>query len=148
MVWYEDLNDCDYFGKEHAKTLTAIGWLENGKEFSADKIPKNVYEKLCELRKNPWGFAVFRGFHECDLCQFQFEFQSERGSSNIFIPHKGKIYVCPDLITHYINTHFYCPPREFIEAVYLCPPMRSMEYLKKMLENGGRELVELMKRHK
>ena len=144
-MWYEDLTECDYFGEEYAKILTTVGWLENGKSFQKSTIPRDVFLKLVEFKKYPWTFAIFCGFHECDLCQFQFESESESGVSNIFIPHKRKIYVCPELITHYINTHFYLPPREFIEAVYLCPPMRSMEYLKKIVENGGRELVRLMK---
>jgi hypothetical protein len=84
---------------------------------------------------------MFCGMHECDFCQFQ----GGVGGNNIFIPHNGKIYVCPELITHYINAHQYLPPNEFIEAVSICPPMRSMDYLKKMLENGGRDLVKLSK---
>lgn len=147
-MWYEDLSKCDYFGEEHANILTSVGWLENKKTFPTGVIPKGFYDKLCELSINPWRFAVFRGFHQCDLCQFQFEYRGERGSSNIFIPHSEKIYVCPELITHYINAHFYRPPREFLEAVSVCPPTGSMEYLKKMLENGGRHLVELMKENK
>ncbi|HRH44635.1 MAG TPA: hypothetical protein PKY82_23565 [Pyrinomonadaceae bacterium] len=147
-MWYEDLTQCDYFGEQYPKFLTAIGWLENGKPYSTDTIPRDVYTKLCEFSKNPWTFAVFMGHHLCDLCQFQFENDSAKGVSNIFIPHNGKIYVCPELITHYINNHFYLPPREFIEAVYVCPPQGSMEYLKKMLENGGRELVKMMKENK
>ena len=147
-MWYEDLTECDYFGKEHVKVLSAIGWLKSKKDFPTGNIPKTIYEKLCELNKNPWSFAVFMGFHECDLCKFQFEFQGEKGSTNLFIPHNRKIYACPELITHYINAHFYCPPREFLGAVFACPPMRSMEYHKKMLENGGREIVELIKKYK
>lgn len=143
-MWYEDLSECDYFGEDYSKILKAVGWLENGRDFVTGTIPKDVYSKLCEFSKNPWTFAVFAGPHECDLCQFGGQF----GISNIFIPHNGKIYVCPELITHYINNHFYLPPREFIEAVYLCPPIRSMEYLKKILENGGRQLVKLMKENK
>ncbi len=147
-MWYADLTKCDYFGKEHAETLTAVGWLENGKTYQTNKIPKSIYEKLCEFNKNPWSFSAFMGFHQCDLCQFQFEHQGEKGINNLFVPQSGKIYVCPELITHYINAHFYCPPREFLEAVFTCPPMRSMEYHKKMLENGGRELIKLIEKYK
>lgn len=130
-MWYEDLTECDYFGEEYLKVLTAVGWLESKKTFPIGKTPKDVFLKLIKFKKNPWTFAMFCGLHQCDLCQFQFEIESAIGISNIFIPHKGKIYVCPELITHYINAHLYLPPREFIEAIYLCPPMRSMEYLKK-----------------
>jgi hypothetical protein len=144
-MWYEDLAQCDYFGEEYTTILTAVGWLENKKPFETGAIPRDVFFKLVEFKKNPWSFIAFCGYHECDLCQFQFESESPSGINNLFIPHKEKIYVCPELITHYINAHSYLPPREFVEAVYLCPPMRSMEYLKKMLENGGRSLVKTAK---
>ena len=144
-MWYEDLSECDYFGEEYAGILTAIGWLQNGREFSTGTISNDAYFKLLEFKKKPWTFAMFCGFHQCDLCQFQDEKESPTGISNIFIPGNGKLYVCPELITHYINSHFYLPPKEFLEAVDLCPPQGSMEYLKKMLENGGRDLVKLMK---
>ena len=100
---YEDLSECDYFGEEYAKILKSVGWIETEKDFQVGAIPKDVYFKLCELQKNPWMFAMFCGFHECDLCQFQ----GETEISNIFIPHNNKIYICPELITHYINAHSY-----------------------------------------
>ncbi len=140
-MWYEDLSQCDYFGEELSETLTAIGWLENDKPFSKGKISQDFYDKLCELSKNPWTFSMFCGIHECNLCQFE----GKAGLNNIFIPHNNKIYICPELITHYINSHHYLPPNEFIEAVLACPPMRSMDYIKKMLENGGRKLVRFIK---
>jgi hypothetical protein len=140
-MWFEDLTKCDYFGEEYAEILTAVGWLENEKPFATGKVPIDFFEKLSELQKNPWTFAFFCGFHECSICQFK----GKSGIKNIFIPHNKKIYVCPELITHYINNHFYLPPDEFIEAVLNCPPQKSMEYLKKMLENGGRDLVKTLK---
>ncbi len=144
-MWYEDLTQCDYISKEYESILTAIGWLENGKDFSTGSIPKDVYLKILELSKIQWSFATYRGYHYCDLCRFQFEHCGGQGDSNIFVPGNGKVYVCPSLITHYINTHFYLPPREFIEAVYLCPPIHSIEYLKKIEENGGKAIAELIR---
>jgi hypothetical protein len=66
------------------------------------------------------------GYHECDLCL------SERkgGITNLFIPGDGFLYVCPELILHYINDHQYSPPVEFCEAVLACAPMNSSDYLK------------------
>ncbi|MGW0731163.1 DUF7919 family protein [Streptomyces sp. NPDC002851] len=29
----------------------------------------------------------------------------------------GRVYVAPNLVTHYIDAHSYQPPQEFIEAV-------------------------------
>lgn len=126
-MWYEDLTECDYFGEEYSKILTAVGWLENGRVFSTGESPKEFYEKLCEFSKNPWTFVICAGPHECNLCQFE----GATSSQNIFFPHNGKIYVCPKLITHYINNHFYLPPVEFIEAVLACPTQGSVEYLKR-----------------
>jgi hypothetical protein len=140
-MWYEDLTECDYFGEEYTEILTAVGWLENEKPFAKAKVSKNFHEQLCKLQKDPWTFASFCGFHECSICQFK----GHSGINNIFIPHNNKIYVCPELITHYINNHFYLPPDEFIEAVLNCPAQKSMEYLKKILENGGRALVRKIK---
>ncbi len=76
------------------------------------------------------------GLHECDLCQFA----GERGKANVFIPYRGKIYICPELITHYINAHHYQPPAIFCEAVLACPPMDSMAYKRLLIECGGKVL--------
>ena len=59
------------------------------------------------------------------------------GAANLYIPHNGKIYVCPELITHYINAHHYEPPQEFCEAVLACPLMDSMEYKRLLIVCGG-----------
>jgi hypothetical protein len=142
-MWYEDLAECDFFGEEYSNIIAPVGWLERGRDFPTGTVPKDAFLKLFELKKNPWQIVVSAGFHECDLCQFQLEFENNVGNSNLCIPHNGKIYFCPELITHYINAHHYLPPREFVEAIYLCPPMRSIEYLKKIVENGGRNLVNL-----
>lgn len=140
-MWYEDLTECDYFGEEHASSLIAVGWLENEKPFATGKVSKEFFEKLSHQQQNPWSFGLFCGFHECDICQFS----GVPGNKNMFIPYNNNIYVCPELITHYINSHNYLPPDEFIRAVLSCPPQKSMEYLKKMLENGGRALVKMVK---
>ncbi len=137
MAWYEDLSECDYFGNA-AHLLRAIGWLERGKSFSTGEIKIEVLEKLSALRKHPWtsGYTVFRGYHDCDICRL------EEGTINLFIPANGFLYVCPELITHYIVAHKYLPPDDFCEAVLKCPPMDSMEYKTLLLENGGKFLLE------
>jgi hypothetical protein len=57
-----------------------------------------------------------------------------------FIPSNDVVYVCPELILHYINAHGYSPPREFCEAVLACPDIRTMEYKKRLLAAGLRVL--------
>lgn len=52
-------------------------------------------------------------------------------------PENQFLYVCPELITHYISVHGYSPPEEFCEAVLACPQMGSDEYLAAVAANGG-----------
>ncbi|WP_139215492.1 DUF7919 family protein [Lysobacter sp. cf310] len=86
---------------------------------------------------NPWQPFVTAGLHSCELCQFD----APKFSANIFIPFEGRIFVAPVGIVHYIAAHWYLPPSRFQEAVMHCPSMRSMEYKKAILSNGGRPLI-------
>jgi hypothetical protein len=133
-MWYKDLT-IHYFGGRDDIPRLAIGWLESTKYFQTGEAPKAVYVKLCEIREKPWIDYVSCGYHECDFCG------KKKGSLNITIPHQGKLYHYPELITHYIEEHFYFPPEQFCEAVLACPPMDSMDYYKKMIENGGEKLL-------
>ena len=58
------------------------------------------------------------------------------GTSNLYVPFEGGIFVSPSLIAHYIDAHDYTPPEVFQAAVLECPPMRSMAYLKAILKEG------------
>lgn len=142
MTWYKDLTECDYFGKEYAQNLRAIGWLEGGKLFPVGEINIMVLQKIIELRKNPWtlGRTMFRGYHSCDICKLESEL--EEGTINLFIPAEGFLYVCPELIIHYIKEHKYIPPNEFCKAVLRCSPMDSIEYKEALVKNGGKPLAE------
>jgi hypothetical protein len=79
------------------------------------------------------------GVHECNLCQFAGEASS---AANLFFPHEDRIYVCPELIAHYINAHHYQPPTIFWDAVRTCPPMASMDYKRLLLKCGGGILLK------
>jgi hypothetical protein len=145
-MWYEDLTSRNFCGREDILRI-AIGWLENGKPFRTGETPKEVYDKLCELNKNPWLDYVACGYHECEFCKRVDAknlnpFPETRGSRNLTIPHQGKLYHYPEMITHYIKKHSYRPPGDFCEAVLACPPMDSMDYYDKMVENGGERLLK------
>ena len=140
MTWYKDLKSCDYFGAEAANSLLAVGWLERDHDFTKGNIDKEIYDRLCELLQDPFQPGIFMGIYECDLCQWQFS-SKFAGSSNLFVPNGETIFVCPELILHYIDAHWYKPPAIFCEAVKACPPIRSMEYKKLLLKSGGRVLL-------
>ena len=135
MTWYADLSPWTYVNDD--PRLIAIGWLERGKPFATVEVDRHVFEALREMRKDPWQPFVFAGPHECDLCRFE----GEKGMTNLFIPAAGVIYVCPELIVHYINSHGYAPPDVFCRAVLACPPMRSMQYLRLISSCGGARLL-------
>jgi hypothetical protein len=78
------------------------------------------------------------GMHQCDLCRFTAE---ARGARNLFVPGDGVIFVCPELILHYVNAHGYAPHDEFCSAVLKCPDTRTMEYRRLLLASGGRCLL-------
>ena len=137
MTHFDDLTEFDYFGAEYAQSLRAVGWLTNDMLFATGKTDPNAFAKLKELMHAPWQPIITLGIHECELCQFD----SPCGNANLFVPNGEVVFVCPELIVHYIAAHHYRPPDEFISAVTNCPLTSTMQYKKLLLESGGRTLV-------
>ena len=106
MTHFADLSPCNYFGEEHAGVLRAVGWLTDTERFETGLAPRNVYEKLKSLLVDPWQPMVYCGVHQCELCQYD----GPCSHANLFIPAESYIFVCPELITHYIAAHRYVPP--------------------------------------
>ncbi|MGV3549715.1 DUF7919 family protein [Rhizobium sp.] len=117
--------------------LFGVGWLSRDVKYPTGEVAPDFYAKLTELCRNPWQPFVAAGFHHCDLCQFD----GARFKDELYVPGQGHIFVAPLGITHYIAAHWYLPPPLFVQAVLDCPPMRSMDYKKKLLANGGRGLT-------
>lgn len=136
MVAIPDLSKCAGLPVT-ADHILAVGWLEHSTTYSQGPTPAPVYYRLRSFTAQPWQPFISSGYHECELCQFAGE---QRASANLFIPFQGKIYVAPELITHYINAHFYQPPAEFCQAVIECPEMDSIDYKRLLIECGGRVL--------
>jgi len=139
MTTYRDLGPLPYFGEDSSETLVAIGWLGRDQPFSKGSTPPAVFLRLKRLLLQPFQPIVSAGVHECELCQFEAE---RRGSTNLFVPADRRLFVCPELITHYMNAHQYQPPREFCDAVLMCPDTHTMEYKRLLLASGGRRLVQ------
>jgi hypothetical protein len=121
-----------------APGLLAVGWLGREQAFPTGTMPEQVFRRLAELFVDLFQPYVAAGRHGCTLCQFDPE---RSGGANLFVPGQGVIYVCPELVLHYINAHRYLPPEEFCQAVLKCPDTRTMEYKKLLLANGGRALL-------
>jgi hypothetical protein len=146
MTYYADLSPCDYFPFDTQGKLLSLGWLDADFPYARGNVDRAFIEKLAELLTDPWQPAVAMGRHECQFCRFSggppmFNFGGRTvrvGASNVFLPASGVIYVAPSLILHYIDSHGYAPPEEFQRAVLECPPMKSIQYLRAILANGGR----------
>jgi|ERR1051325_1509693 hypothetical protein len=137
MAAIEDLQPCKYFPLD-CEALIAVAWLGRDSEFAKGPVSQDFFEKLGELCREPWQPVASAGFHSCELCQFD----PPRFYTNVFVPHQGKIFVAPVAVLHYIAVHWYQPPSVFVSAVLACPAMKSMEYKKAILANGGRNLVK------
>jgi hypothetical protein len=140
--------------------LRSIGYLSRGIDYEMGDVPELVFERLCDLTQDAWAPWATTGVHFCDLCRFTgnsiaryqrvvgskqirspgYVVSAVSSSSDVWIPGDGMLWICPTSITHYIDAHSFGLPPAFCEAVLKCPPMRSVEYFKALLNNGGRQL--------
>ena len=127
MAYFDDLTRCDYFHDDKLPPLLAVGWLEQGHEYSAGEVPRGLLPRLMNfLRsgKRPWP-GTFLGGHVCSLCGDRKSY----GHRNLFIPGAGVVYAAPEGIIHYIAAHIYRPPVDFIDATLAAPDAESPEYV-------------------
>jgi len=140
MTAIPDLAPCDYLTSE--PSILAVGWIGREIGYPIGETDPAVFGKLEQLCRNPWRPFATAGHHQCDLCQFH----NARFTGEVYVPGAGCVYVAPIGILHYIGAHRYQPPEMFMEAVLACPPMRSIDYMKALLANGGRSLVAAARR--
>jgi hypothetical protein len=128
MTWFDDLSPCDYFGPEFAEYLTAVAWLDDAHPITTGQVGQSVYDRLIEFARDPWhppAVPITVGVHQCELCLYD----RPVGKGNLFIPSESTLYVCPELVVHYMSAHRYRPPEEFCDAVRRCADMGSMDYM-------------------
>lgn len=146
MTYYPDLAPNDYFDREWAYRLAAVGWLDPAYPFPRGKVPDDVLKKLAAILRDPdfWQPVCARGFLLCGFCNIDtsnLDRELERlrivyeglsvtpiGIGNLFVPGNKRVYIAPEMILHYILAHGYKPPEEFCIAVRACPPMGSTAF--------------------
>lgn len=148
MTWYPDLRNCDYFGQEFADRLLAVGWLARGRSFAKGPVDEATLRKIEALADAAPRIFVLRGFHVCELCDPRppFQLTDDRGNRvessshlNIFVAFGDKLLVAPQCLPHYIESHGYRPPAEFLDAVRNCAAPNSVEFLQSIRAIGGAE---------
>jgi hypothetical protein len=138
MVYVPDLSALGH------PQLIAVGWLAKGETYARGPVTEPFVGALLGLLANPWQPVLSAGFHRCELCRIsggpsQMQWAGEMlslGTTNLYVPFEGRIFVSPSLIAHYMDAHEYAPPEVFQTAVLQCPQMRSTGYLKAVLKNG------------
>ena len=106
------------------RMMLAIGWLDQFHDYAEGTVSADVPMQLSQLMLMKKDVNKMRGTHKCPFCEFPQVYIGEGdnkrllGMSEFWVPGKGEIiYVAPSLIYHYIVSHKYKPPQEFIDAV-------------------------------
>lgn len=131
MTYFPDLTDYSYgMSKNSSAHVKNVGWLSSGVAFPVAVPASDFVDRL-------WRFCLVsveqtRGLHECEFCCSREANVAMRNNEEILLGSAeirvfsgdGKIYAAPNLIFHYVVSHNYSPPEEFIRAVMtaLIPP--------------------------
>ena len=145
-MYFADMELCTYHSGPFdagnwSVPLRAVGWLESPHLFLTGVASHALVSKLTELAiktGSRYPHEKFRGLHVCSFCREKGPATSLTGSHiNVFIPGDDVVYIAPAGIVHYIETHSYAPPPEFVAAVLRCPDPSTDDY-SQMLRNSNR----------
>jgi hypothetical protein len=134
MAYYKDFTVCGYFPENTWLCRSmAVGWIEHGRPFETGDVPAGLVQKLQSLRREfeeTFPRLLIRGLHSCTVCENSDSAAASLDGShvNLFIPHRGFVFVAPGRIDHYIEAHRYQPPESFVSSVLECPSPSSAEY--------------------
>jgi hypothetical protein len=141
MTYFKDLSQYTFLPRKAAPMAKNVGWLERGRAFDQQEPTEEVLEAL-------WSHVTIlvmqtRGRHLCDLCRPAKSIVAQRnkrrvllGTSEMRIFGDGEIYAAPSLIFHYVHTHHYKPPAEFVAALLNGPRPPNQEYFEKLGSTG------------
>ena len=122
---FDDLEELETWPEQEDTRLLAVGWL--GASIGRIRVPSSNFLDALFLACLD-TVQQTRGFHPCSFCEqtiFDGPIRASRmgrttslGSAEVWVPVDGNIvYAAPDLIYHYVETHHYAPPEEFVSAV-------------------------------
>ena len=142
MTYYKDLSEYSYHrGAFHRPGTLNVGWLGFGYEFEQEELSDQILDKLWNFCKI--SVAQMRGMHDCEFCRDDSFYAVRKGEPlllgtseiRVFSRH-GEIFAAPTLIYHYVKSHNYRPPDEFIRALEEGPAPESSEYFDRLKELG------------
>ena len=126
MTWYEDLGQKTQIAA--GEYVRAVGWLDSEKPYPKGHVSPEDQALLTRHAKG-WSacvealnWPVAAGYHTCQFCE------NAHGSGNFGVPAGRLLYVCPELVAHYVSAHDYAPPEEFITALRNAPLPGTPEF--------------------
>jgi len=126
---FEDLTKYSYNSGRIIEQVVNIGWLEEHSLFRIGALDPRVYQ-LLEEHYAALVANQMRGHHGCPLCPADapdppIQVEGKRvllGAAELWVPRgDGGVFVAPDLAIHYLRSHSYHPPEEFVAAVLRLP---------------------------
>lgn len=110
-------------------TPLAIGFLHRKNPFATGKADKNLLPMLKPYCLEPLTVCKIGLAQKCPICNERIKLDDEiLGQAEIRVLGTDDIYAAPNLIYHYIETHAYIPPPEFIDAVLKGSDAGSIEH--------------------
>ncbi len=136
MAYFDDLSEYAYLPGWSRPGTKTIGWLDTEHVFPTappDDALLNALWAFCKV-----SVAQTRGGHLCPFCEEDRPLEGTRngnclllGTSEIRVfSREGIVSAAPTAIYHYVETHHYKPPDEFVRALMNGPRSDSQEYFR------------------
>jgi hypothetical protein len=129
-MYFQDLTGYSYSTRVPAARARNVGWLERGQWLPRGECDPRVRQNLLDCYALLTANRM-RGTHVCSFCDddekdiFVVGVDGKAvmlGAAELWLPDgNGGAFVAPDLIIHYLETHSYLPPDEFIVAALRLP---------------------------
>jgi hypothetical protein len=123
------------YGDAPEPDMIAIGWLDASEPFTTGSVPSEFVERLRILCRDHEVNRT-RGWHYCNLCppspgpELPRPVAVDSPEGEFYVGHSeirvvgpsGTRYAAPQMIIHYVETHEYKPPDDFIAGVLTGQP--------------------------
>jgi hypothetical protein len=141
VTHFVDLSPYTYYGTDVIETAGGwvtydpryerlnVGWLDAPHDFDQGPTPSWLPDALLDIIAGP-RINSMRGFHQCTFCPRPATAARSMikvghrgrdlwlGHTEIRIPKQtGTMFAAPSLIWHYVTSHGYRPPADFVDAV-------------------------------
>jgi hypothetical protein len=131
-----------YWNLPDAALIYAVGWIDKplfGKaSFTQGQTPNNAIDALWRGHSCIFYDGTM-GWHDCTMCMkvvnkhgktvtYKGKSLELRGYGHYLVKKANAIYMCPELVLHYIIDHKYLPPPQFLEALHKGAILQSAPY--------------------